>query len=257
MTAKPPPILVAAAAALATLACASTQMPSAAETAAVLRPGRVMVAPLNLGLRVPTELSGIDEPVWHELLRYVQAEDRRVSAIPRADAELAWADAIAELEQSGEASGLRTASAHFARQLREQADYDLLLMPSLVLRSALVRGSRASWDGVRRGLRVRQAPMNGAVIESHPPGASPEIWGLRGRVSAVSLHVALLTSDGRFVYEGLGGLDLVDEATHDRRTPSEAWQLERRSEPFDDLGHLRHGIALAFERRVVTTAPSR
>jgi hypothetical protein len=99
--------------------------------------------------------------------------------------------------------------------------------------------------------------MNGAVTESYPPGVSPEILGLRGRVSAVSLHVALLKSDGRFVYEGLGGLDLIHEATPDRRTPSEPWRLVSRSEPFGDLGHLRHGIAVAFERRVATTAPSR
>jgi hypothetical protein len=253
MTAKIAPMLTLVAAALAALACASTRSPNAGETAAVLGPGRIVVAPLNLALRVPAELEGFDEPVWYELLHYVQAENRWLSVIERADAELVWGDAIAELEQSGAGPDLRTASAHFARQLRRHEDYDLLLMPSLVLRSARVRGSRASWDGVRRALPVREAPMSGAVTESHPHGAVPEVWGLHGRVSAVSLHVALLTSDGRYVYEGLGGLDLIHEATPDRRTVNEMWNLEDRLELFGDLEHLRRGIALAFERRVPGT----
>jgi hypothetical protein len=254
MTAKIAPILITAA--LAALACASTGTTSAVETAAVLRPGRVVVAPLNLGLRAPAELNGIDEPVWNELLRHVQAENRQMSVILSTDAELVWAEAIAELEKSGASPELRTASSHFARRLGEHGDYDLLLMPSLVLRSAHVRGSEAWWDGVRRALPVRAAPMNGALTESHPHGVSPEVWGLRGRVSAVSLHVAVLTSDGRFVHEGLGGLDLIHEATLDPRAPSERWHLVSRSEPFGNLEHLRQGIALAFERRVPRTALS-
>jgi hypothetical protein len=92
--------------------------------------------------------------------------------------------------------------------------------------------------------------MDGAVTNSQPHGTSPEVWGLDGRVSAVSLHVALLTSDGDFAYEGIGGLDLIHEATPDRRTASDTWNLESRLEPFGDLEHLRRGIALAFERRV-------
>jgi hypothetical protein len=256
MTAKIAPILLMAT--LAALACAPTRTTRGDETAAVLRPGRVLVAPLNLALRVPAELNGVDEPVYYELLRYVQAEARQVSVILSTDAKLVWSDAIAELEQSGASPDLRTASARFALQLREHGDYDLLLMPSLVLRSVrLLHGNRASWDGVRRVLPVRAAPMDGALTESHPPGAGPEVRGLSGRVPAVSLHVAVLRSDGHFVHEGLGGLDLIHEAALDRRTQSPVWRLVSRWKPFGDREHLRQGIALAFERRVPKTALSR
>jgi hypothetical protein len=214
------------------------------------------VAPLNLGLRAPVELQDREEPVWHELLRYFQAQERRAIVIAPVDAELVWMDTIVELEQSGAAHDLPTASAHFARRLGEHVDYGLLLMPSLVLRSARVRGRHAYWDGVRRRLHIRGAPMYGPITEIGLPGNNPGIWGLSGRVSAASLHVAVLSSDGRFVYQGLGGLDVLQEASLDRRAPSATWQLALREAPFADVEALRQGIALAFERELPRTAYS-
>jgi hypothetical protein len=254
VTTKITPII--AAAALAALACASARTPSAEQAAATLGFERVLVVPLNLGLRVPAELQGIDEPVWHELLRHFQAQDRKLTVIAPVDAELVWMDAIAELEQSGATLDLPTASAHFARRLREQVNYRLLLMPSLVLRSARVHGRLAYWDGVRRRLQVRGAARNGPVIEIGLYGNHPGIWGLSGRVAAASLHVAVLTSDGSFVYQGLGGLDLIQDASLDHRAPRETWQLVRREAPFADVESVRQGIALAFERKLPRTSYS-
>ena len=248
------PIL--AAAALAALACASARTPSAEKAATSLGSEGVLVVPLNLALRVPAELRDVDEPVWHELLRHFQAQDRHVSVIAPVDAELLWMDTMAELEQPGATLDLPTASAHFARRLGEQVDYQLLLMPSLVLRSARIHGRHAYWDGVRRRLHVRATPMHGPIIEIGLPGNHPGVWGLSGRVSAASLHVAVLGSDGRFVYQGLGGLDVLQEASLDRRAPSATWQLALREAPFADVEALRQGIALTFERELPRTAYS-
>ena len=88
------------------------------------------------------------------------------------------------------------------------------------------------------------------------PGSHPGVWGLSGRVSAASLHVAVLDSDGRFLYQGLGGLDLLQEASLDRRAQSETWQLALREAPFADIEAVRQGIALAFERELPRTAYS-
>ncbi len=257
VTAKITPILVAAAlAALAALACTSARTPSAEQTAAILGSERILVVPLNLGLRLPAELQDIDQPVWYELLRHFQVQDQPLTVIAPVDAKLVWMNVIAELEQSGAKLDLPTASADFARRLGEQVDYGLLLMPSLVLRSARVRGHVAYWDGVRRRLHVRGARRNGPAIEIGLLGNDPAIWGLTGRVSAASLHVAVLTSDGSFVYQGLAGLDLIQEASLDRHTPRETWQLVRRDAPFADVESLRQGITLAFERKLPKTAYS-
>jgi hypothetical protein len=216
----------------------------------------VALAPLNLALRLPAELKDVDEPVWHELLRHFQAQDRQPIVIAPVDAELVWMDVIAEIEGSGARLDLPTASARFARRLGEQVDYGLLLMPSLVLRSARVHGRHAYWDGVRRPLRVRATPIIGTIIEIGLPGNNAGIWGLTGRVSAASLHVAVLSSDGRIVYQGLGGLDLIHEATLDRRAPRQTWQLVLREAPFADAESVREGIALALERELPRTAYS-
>jgi hypothetical protein len=242
--------------AAAALACAGAPTPSAEQAATSLGSEGVLVVPLNLALRVPAELRDVGEPVWHELLRHFQAQDRHVSVIAPVDAELLWMDTMAELEQPGVTLDLPTASAHFARRLAEHTDYGLLLMPSLVLRSARIHGRHAYWDGVRRRLHVRGAPMYGPIIEIGLPGNNPQMWGLSGRVSAASLHVALLSSDGRFVYQGLGGLDLIQEASLDRHAPRETWQLVRREAPFADVESVRQGIALAFERKLPRTAYS-
>jgi hypothetical protein len=254
VTAKITPVL--AAAALAALACAGAPTPSAEQATTTLGAKRILLAPLNLALRVPAELRDVDEPVWHELLRHFQAQDRHVTVVAPVDAELLWMDTMAELEQSGAAHDLPTASAHFARRLAEHTDYGLLLMPSLVLRSARVHGRHAYWDGVRRRLHVRATPMHGPIIEIGLPGNKLGIWGLRGKISAASLYVAVLSPDGRFVYQGIGGLDLLQEASLDRRAPSATWQLALREAPFADVEALRQGIALAFERELPRTAYS-
>jgi hypothetical protein len=211
------------------------------------------MVPLNLGLSAPEVLQDIEEPVCDELLRYFHSQDRQVTVIAPADAELLWMDAVVELQQSGAKPDLTTASAHFARRVGEQVNYELLLMPSLVLRSARVQGRHAYWDGVRRRLHVRGASMEGPITEI-APGNDAAVWGLTGRVSAASLHVAILTRDGRFVHQGLGGLDLIQEATLDPRAPRETWQLVLREAPFADTESVRQGIALAFERQLPRTA---
>jgi hypothetical protein len=254
VTAKITPIL--AAAALAALACTSAPTPSSEQAATTLGSGRILVVPFNLALRVPVELQDVDQPVWYELLRHFQARDRYLTVVEPVDAELLWMDAIAELQQSGTAPDLSMASAHFARRLDEQVDYGLLLMPSLVLRSARVQGRHAYWDGVRRRLPVRGIPMHGPIIEIGLPGNNPGVWGLSGSIAAASLHVAVLDTAGRLLYQGLGGLDVLQEATLDQGAPGETWQLVSREAPFADAEAVREGIALAFERELPRTTYS-
>jgi hypothetical protein len=254
MTAKISPVL--AVLAVAALACASAQKPGDEQAESALGFRRVLMTPFNLALSVPEELQDIDEPVWYELLRHFQAHDRQVTVIEPVDAELLWLDALDDLEQSGKTPDLETASSHFARLVGEQVNYELLLMPSLVLRSARVQGRNAYWDGVRRRLHVRGMPMSGPITEIGLPGSNPGVWGLKGRVTAASLHVAFLARDGRLLYQGLAGLDLIQEAIPDRRRPRDSWQLVPREAPFADVASLREGLALAFERGMPRTAHS-
>jgi len=112
-----------------------------------------------------------------------------------------------------------------------------------VLRSARIDGQRASWDGTRRKLPMR-ARVPADLADGLGGGA-----GYRGTVAAASLYVALVGPDGRSLFEGLAGLDVVQQLVRGRRGQGGApWLLEARPDPFDDPQALRSGVERAFAR---------
>ena len=70
--------------------------------------------------------------------------------------------------------------------------------------------------------------------------------GLRGKVAAVSLHVSLLRPDGQELYQGLGGIDVLQEAHRDARANSEL-RFVARAQPFADPEAVREGVERAFD----------
>jgi hypothetical protein len=203
---------------------------------------RVVVAPLNLAVRTPRELRGQQEPVWQELVQFLKTNNQQVSVLPTATANVVWEETLAEMVESDTRPELDVALASFARRLASQAPYDILVVPSLVLRRARVQGELARWDGVRRRLPTNvPAEYDGIDLGAF----SVSKRGFRGTVDAASLHVMMLDSSGEPVFDGLGGLSLIQEA--DRKGEDRPWTLALRDDPFDIPDHLREGIGLAFE----------
>jgi hypothetical protein len=241
----------AALAALVALACAAPGTPGSDAMASLPRPDRVVVAPLNLGLRLPAELRGSEAAVWEELLRYLGAQDRTLAVVDASDAARLWNAAAAETLDSGAALEPRAVASRFAELLAGHAEYGVLVMPSLVVRRARVGGHHAWWDGVRRDLPARTPlPLS---IEDGISGVA--ISGYRGSIAAASLYVAILSSDGESLYEGLGGLDVIQEVARVARAHDVPhWSLAPRRDSFADATELREGIERAFERRLPATA---
>jgi hypothetical protein len=254
----PRPVLRLALVPLALVAaagCGAPRTPAAARAAEapVARIERVVVAPLNLGLRPPQELRGSEGSVFRELLRHLQAQDRPVSLLDEADAGALWDEAFAAAGAAGGKPEFRATATRFAGRLAQQTDFDLLVLPSLVLRRAEVGGRHAKWDGVRRRLPVRYANVEAHALANEVPGAG--LWGYRGSVAAASLYVALLDRRGERVHEGLAGIDVVQELRPQKGTPGSAkWSLAPRLDAFADASNVREGVGLAFERRLETTA---
>lgn len=239
----------------ASAGCGAPRTPAAARAAAppVARIERVVVAPLNLGLRPPQGLRGSEGPVFRELLRHLQAQDRPVSLLDEAEAGTLWDQAFAAAGAGGAKPEFHATAAGFAERLAQQSDFDLLVLPSLVLRRAEVGGRHAKWDGVRRRLPVRYANVEAHALANEVPSAG--VWGYRGSVAAASLYVALLDRRGERVHQGLAGLDVVQELRPQRGTPGSAkWSLAPRLDAFADAGNVREGVALAFERPLEATA---
>jgi hypothetical protein len=239
-------------AALALAACATPPGPGAS-TALDAPVRRIVVAPLNLAIDTPEELAGKYELVWHELLRHFQTLDKQVSVISTISAERLWLEATLDLDLSDRSRALEKGRSHFAKALAEYRAYDVLVVPTVVLRPARMHGLSASWDGVRRvvpGGSDMIDPGLASTFQHH----AVEVMGLRGKVAAASLHVAVFRPDGTPLYEGIGGLDLIQEIDRDRWTGR--WTYEMRPEPLGDTENLREGVERAFETALWRTAPS-
>ncbi|MBW2271178.1 MAG: hypothetical protein JRH16_21720 [Deltaproteobacteria bacterium] len=233
----------------APLAC-SSPTPNPDALTGIRSQDRVIVAPLNLALRMPAEVDGMEEPVWHALLDHFETRGRAVQRIEAADARSLWHSVVSEMGESRELAG---ATSNFARQLAAHSEFDLLVMPAVVMRRAALRGHHAYWDGVRRRVRVDGA-WDGPIDEIGGPGDLTYVRGLNGQLAGASLYVAVLTPDGRSVYQGLGGLDLLQEAKQARHAKRGVWRVVLREAPFATPRHLQEGIGLALERELPRTA---
>ncbi len=238
--------------AAATFGCAATAGIDPMETAGAPRLNRIVVAPLNLGLRTPPELRGSEAAVWTELLEYLRSQDRSLSVVDADDAQALWSDELGHLEASGEPVEMRAAASRFAQRLAEHVEYDVVVIPSLVIRRARVGGHHASWDGARRPLPVRTPLPIAAAVDTGIEGVTTS--GFKGSIAAASLHVAIVGADGEPLYEGLAGLDVIQELTRGATGPAAAeWVLAPRGDCFADASGLRRGVERAFARPVPAT----
>jgi hypothetical protein len=227
---------------------------AASDPARSQRLDRVVIAPLNLSVRAPQELEGKEAPVWQELLRYFQERDRDVAVLNGISAERLWLQATADLDRSDGPAALREATARFARELAKHREYDLLVIPSLVLRPGTLNGWSASWDGVQREVPNAARLAHTDMTEVAGPGI--QAGGLSGKVAAVSLHVSLLGADGGEVYQGLGGIDVLQEA-HREGVWEGDLEFVTRSEPFSNGEAVRDGVERAFESPTLAAARQR
>jgi len=217
-------------------------------TASELDTGRVLLVPLNLGVRAAPEVESGMDPVWQELVSYFEAREPKLASLARDSASDLWEDAVSDPAAKDEAGerDVYAAYASFARRVAEQVEYDSIVIPSLVTRTAKVRGQRASWDGVRRYVETPRASLAG--LETRGGGTSFAVNGIRGRIGAASLHVAVLSADGELRYEGAGGLAVLQRPVLRQSNRGNGLEMAVRSEAFQDRKELREGIETAFQK---------
>ena len=206
---------------------------------------RVVVAPLNLAVRLARDLEEAVEPVEAEIIRYFQSHGARVAVIWPSDARWLWQDSVAAIQgRESLAPALETAARVFVRELTEHADFDLLVMPSLVYRQARVTGRHASWDGVRRRVTLHTRTVTGENLHTMD-------W--RGRITGLSLHTLVFTPEGRRVFQGWGGIDLVHDAVLTQEGSHERSFLRLQRQLIENHEHVREGVALALEQDAFTS----
>ena len=217
----------------------------AIDASAALGSGRVVIVPLNLGVRATSEVEPGVEPVWRELLSHFAAQSQPATALERNSAAALWNEVMSEVRAQPHPD-VYQAYALFARRIADQVDYSAIVFPSLVTRPARVEGQTASWDGVRRRISLAGRETVGSAMGSDFLVARQ---GVRGEIAAASLHVAVLSPDGELRFEGAGGLSVLQQVDREEGSRGDAKvAVELRPDAFADAGELREGVEAAFRR---------
>ena len=179
---------------------------------------RVLLAPMNVFEPIPKELIPGAKRTYAMVREYLALHDREVVGLRRSEFSALVDAAAAESDADPE----RLFEVALIAHLERKREFDVLLIPSLSVRPALMERRDVVWDGVRRSM---------------PRGWMEEA----AETNAASLAVEVWSASGSRVFEGIGGLDIIFVA--DFRTGE--WVLA--DDFLEDRGHLREGIGLAFD----------
>lgn len=236
-TARAPGLWLAA---LAALGCASG---SHRDTTVLTKlPERVVLLPLNIAVPMPEELKSTSPTVWSALEIYLRAQGATLKTLAFPTARGLWLASIrdARADPKHPNAGFDDAARLFVGKLKQSADFDALILPSLFVQRATLSGTRASWDGSDRTLEI-ETPRGSAPIASDAP--------IEGAVPAVSLHAVVFNENGAKLHEGRAGLALLVRArlAHSA-APNDAlsFSFVPLRDPFQDRGFLIQQTAKAL-----------
>jgi hypothetical protein len=207
-------------------------------------PERIVVLPLNVTQAMPAELRDHAPQVWSALESYLKAQGSQLKTVSAPAARGLWAESIRDAQAAQQKTQRRPDDAVgqlFVAKLRDHAEFDAVIFPSLFVQRAILAGTRARWDGVERKLEIETGP---AAVEL------PEDAPIEGAVPAASLHVVVFDSDGTRVHEKQAGLALLVRARASRLddpVSGPSFAFLPRSDPFSDREALLDGIALALD----------
>jgi len=205
-----------------------------------------LLGPANLAIALRPELESGVEPVQHEIARYLRAQGRSVEALPLHEGRERWAAAIDEAKRAAPKLSYAGVAEIFTRRLAETREFQALVLPSLLLDRTTVRHRKATWDGVERRIRVVNVPHRGAGRADNALVDGMSIGSLNASVAVASLHVSVFSEQGRGVFEGRGGLDLLEEVDMKDAARTLHFQLALRGDLLQDRKLLREGVAVAF-----------
>jgi hypothetical protein len=200
---------------------------------------------VNLVVALPTELEGGVEPVQGAIVAYVEAQGRQVQRLSLPEARDLWQRAIEAAKATGPLR-FETAATAFAKEAAAHHEFQALLLPSLIVQRSVVRHRGVAWDGVQRRVRVVNRPREpggrnqNALVEGMAAG------DLNANVSIVSLHLLAFSRDGQLVFQGRGGVDILEEVDLQDAEKTFHFQIKPRNDVFDDRRILLEAVAIAF-----------
>jgi len=199
----------------------------------------VVLFPLNVVVPLPPGVETAAPSVDAAIREYLDAHDKRVQAPTPEEAQAAWLASAKALKAEVGASQMsfEGAAAMLARRLHAEQRFDALVLPWIALRPAKVRGRTVTWDGVTRTLKL-----------VNPEGRSLQVLkDFQTQAVAPSLQLAVFSPDGRKLFEGVGGLDLLHALVLEGEPTRIDAELLPRAQVFADRTPVNEGIAVAFD----------
>jgi len=113
------------------------------------------------------------------------------------DARILWRESISAVENRGGTEGFNGAVKELTTRLAEYGDFDALVLSSLLVRPAQMRGKYARWDASRERIEILNDP-------GEARGLAADYYS--GTIDATSIHVVVFDAAGERVHEKIAGL---------------------------------------------------
>jgi hypothetical protein len=210
-----------------------------------------LILPLNVAAVMPSELEHFSPLIWEELGLYLRAQGKELKTISRTAARNLWVRSIrqARAGEKGSRAGYDDAARALALELRNHAEFDAMIAPSLFVREARIAKRSARWDGVERELEFEARGLAARSLLANTP--------LEGAAPAASIHVTVFDAQGDKLHEAQGGLELLVRVlvtVGDRSgpggsaqiAPEPTFEFATRTDLFANREHLREGLNAAF-----------
>lgn len=199
--------------------------------------GTALVLPLNVIAQMPGELSGY-ERVEDDLSAYLRERGKRVEAISYEEARGAWRASVDQCRRElGDCSDFAKPARYLALRLAERGDHDLLIVPYLRYREAENCAEHVHWDQVERPVE-KVGPGLGADYPYGPIRIED------ADMRAVSIEIYALGRDGTRVFEGDGGIEVVDRIYVPK--PPDEVVAEPREDLFRNPAWIREGVSISL-----------
>lgn len=195
-----------------------------------------VVAPLNVALEFPIELTSSAEIVAAALIQHLRANGKSAVFLDNQIGRQLWIESAREIRQSGDPKTFENAARVFARKIRTTTDLDAVIIPSLYLQNAVIQSNgSARWDGANQ--KIAFIGQSRWKIDL-PPLTT---------ISAASLLITVLDRNGHQIHSKRTGLELIEHMEihserskgHDQRT----WRLAPDSPAIEDSARIRAAIA--------------
>jgi len=191
---------------------------------------RALLIPINETEEVPDGLEVGEAAVFEQLKSYLESKGISIETTNTYD----YRSAANRASESVQNEMLSATTSSISGQIEYtsivpglltylESDVDLLILANMVIRSGESKGGRTvQWDGVKRRISI------------------PARWRMTGSESVASIFVSVYHRDGKPVFAGYGGLDLLFAPN----IREERYELIPNR--LQNLKHIREGICIAF-----------